>query len=269
MKMIASAVALSLAIPTPAFAWGQNGHRIIGTIAQDHISGKTRAEIEILLGEESLAEASTFADEERSNPAPFWQKEAGPWHYVTVSAGKTYTPATAPVEGDAYTALGRFVATLRNPNTTREDKQIALRFIIHIVGDLHQPLHAGNGNDRGGNDVKVRYAGETTNLHSVWDTAIVEGQNLSYSEYASRLGKRITPELTVQWWSPDPTVWIAESAALRDQIYPAKTATNGAVIILGYEYQYQHLPSVEQRLEQGGIRLAAYLDWVFAGTDSN
>lgn len=264
MKTMITAIALSLAISTPAFAWGQNGHRVIGAIAQDHISGRTRAEIEMLLGEGTLAEASTFADEERSNLAPFWQKEAGPWHYVTVPADKSYASSTAPAEGDAYTALDRFVATLRNPNAAREDKQIALRFIIHIVGDLHQPLHAGNGTDRGGNDVKVRFAGENTNLHSVWDTAIIEGQNLSYTEYAERLGQRITPQLTIKWWSPDPLVWITESAALRDQIYPSKPSTENEQISLGYEYQYQHLPAVEERLKQGGIRLAAYLDWVFA-----
>ena len=266
MKTILTAAALWLTLSTPAFAWDQSGHRIIGTIAQDRISGKTRAEIEQLIGNESLAEAATFADEERSNPAPFWQKEAGPWHYVTVPTAKTYAQVGAPPKGDGYTALERFTKTLRDPKASRDDKQVALRFIIHIVGDLHQPLHAGNGNDRGGNDVKVRFSNENTNLHSVWDTALIEGQNLSYTEYAMRLEPRITPQMTIEWWSSDPLVWIAESAALRDRIYPTETAKEGELPALSYEYQYQHLPAAEQRLEQGGVRLAAYLDWVFAET---
>lgn len=92
----------------PAFAWGQHGHRIIGEIAQDKISGKTAAEIGLILGTEDLPEASTWADEERSNSATFWQKQAGPYHYVTVPRGKTYSEVAAPPEGDAITALRKF-----------------------------------------------------------------------------------------------------------------------------------------------------------------
>ncbi|MGB7371751.1 S1/P1 nuclease [Erythrobacter sp.] len=257
--LLAAAAALSLS--SPAMAWGQLGHRVIGELAEEWISGRTQAEVELILGEEGLAEASTWADEQRSNPAAFWQEEAGPFHYVTVPEGTTYAEVGPPQEGDALSALARFAATVRDPGATREDKALALRFIIHIVGDVHQPLHAGSGEDRGGNDVKVRWFDDATNLHSVWDSRMIEGQDLSYTEYTSWLGRQIEPTETIAWWEADPQVWIGESTQIRDTIYPdgQEDMPN-----LGWSYQYRHLATAETRLQQGGVRLAAYLDWLFA-----
>lgn len=240
----------------PAFGWGQTGHRVTGAIAEQHLSGLARARVRMILGDESLAEASTWADEMRSDPAEFWQKTANPWHYVTVLGGRTYGEVEPPSEGDAASALQRFAATLRDPNASREDKQLALRFTIHIIGDLHQPLHAGNGTDKGGNDVKVIFFGEDTNLHAVWDSGIVDRQNLSFSEYADRLSRRIDPQEVVTWWQADPSVWIGESTKLRDGLYPAGRS-------LSWDYAHRHLPTVELRLQQAGIRMAAYLNSLF------
>lgn len=248
-----------LAFPAaPGFAWGQNGHRVTGTIAEQHLSGLARARIQMILGDESLAEASTWPDEMRSDPAQFWKTTANPWHYVTVPAGRTYAQAGAPPEGDAASALQRFAATIRNPNASREEKQLALRFIVHIIGDLHQPLHAGNGTDKGGNDVKVTFFNEPTNLHSVWDSGIIDRQNLSHSEYAGRLTRRINPQDIVAWWQTDPAIWIGESTKLRDGLDPTSAS-------LTWDYSYRHLPTVERRLQQAGIRMAAYLNQLLGG----
>lgn len=252
---------LCAASAAPAFAWGQNGHRIIGEIAEDRISGRTQAEVELILDGEDLAEVSTWADEERSNPSDFWQKEAGPWHYVTVPKGQNYEDVTPPDAGDAVTALSRFTATLRNRDASREERRIALLFIVHIIGDLHQPLHAGNGTDRGGNDRLVRWYGQATNLHSVWDTQMIQSENLSYTEYALRLDRQISAQDTLDWWEVEPSVWINESTAIRDTIYPSEASED--VVSLSWGYKYRHLPTAERRLKQGGVRLAAYLDWVF------
>lgn len=154
-----SAIAMLIAMPSSAAAWGQDGHRIIGQIAQERVNGRTAASIEQILGNVDLAEASTWADEERSNPATFWQTEAGSYHYVTVPTGTTLDAVGSPEEGDAFTALRRFTQTVRSAGATQEEKALALRFIVHIVGDLHQPLHVGNGSDRGGNDVDVLWFG--------------------------------------------------------------------------------------------------------------
>jgi hypothetical protein len=213
------------------------------------------------LGEEDLAQASTWADVARLNPDTFWQREAGPYDYVTVPEGQAYSEVSAPEEGDALSALTRFTQTVRDPNASREQKALALKFIVHVVGDVHQPFHAGNGEDRGSNDVKVRWFGEETNLHSVWDSTLIDSRNLSYTVYARWLRRDIDPNETIAWWTADPQVWITESTAIRGLIYPAPEAANPS---LGYAYQYEHFSTAEARLQQGGIRLAAYLNQTFA-----
>jgi hypothetical protein len=256
---------LLAAAPAPALAWGKTGHRVIGAIAARLVTRHTRREVRRILGVEGIAEASTWPDFERSNPDDFWQKEAGPFHYVTVPPGRTYADVGAPPEGDAVTALHRFVVTVRDPAASRADKALALRFIIHIVGDLHQPLHAGNGTDKGGNDVKVTFLREPTNLHAVWDSGLIDQEQLSYSEMAAWLLPRITPAERRDWRVTDPRVWIGESVALRDRIYPPQPATPGEPVKLGFDYIYAWTPARDLRLEQGGVRLAAYLDALFAG----
>ena len=259
-------LALLIALaPAPAGAWGKTGHRVIGAIAARLVARHTRHEVRRILGVEGIAEASTWPDFERSNPDPFWQKEAGPFHYVTVPAGRTYAEVGPPPEGDAVTALHRFVATVRDPAASREAKALALRFIIHIVGDLHQPLHAGNGTDKGGNDVKVRFFRDDTNLHAVWDSGLIDQEQLSYSEFAAWLWPRITRDERRDWRVTDPTVWIGESVRLRDRIYPPPAAAAGEPVRLGNDYVYAWTASRDLRLEQAGVRLAAYLDALFAG----
>ena len=269
-KLVAAAAVASLAAATPAQAWGPTGHRVTAQIAENNISGRTRAEIMAILGTEGLPEGSTWPDEQRSNPLEFWQEEAGPYHYVTLPVGRAVHELVHPPEGDALSALRQFTQTVRSDSATQEEKALALRFIVHIVSDLHMPLHAGNGTDRGGNDFIVDWFDERTNLHWVWDEGMILRQQLSYSEYTERLERRIGPEETLLWWDADPDAWIAESVELRDRIYPRTSAefgmgTEESPAMLRYRYHWEWMPSVEQRLAQSGIRLAAYLDMVFAG----
>lgn len=258
MRRFILALLCCVAPASPAFAWGQTGHRVTGTVADHYLSGLARAQIRLLLGTETLAQAATWPDDMRSDPAQFWQKTASPFHYVTVPTGSTHAAAGAPEEGDGVTALARFAQVLRDPNASREDKQLALRFSIHIVGDLHQPLHAGRPGDRGGNDVKVSWFGDPTNLHSVWDSGMIDSRQLSHSELAGWLVGAITPEQVVAWSSADPEVWIAESVALRETVYPS-----GASPKLSYFYAYQHGAELDGRLSRAGVRIAAYLNRIF------
>lgn len=255
MRTLIAAILISL-IAGPAFAWGQIGHRVTGAIAEPLLTRKAKTAVAAILGKESLAEASTWADEMRSSPEVFWQATANPWHYVTVPVGKTYPEAGAPPEGDAYTALKQFSATLKDPRSTLEQKQLALRFIVHLVGDLHQPLHVGSGNDRGGNDRKVTFGREETNLHAVWDGTLVDRQQLSYTEMTAFLSRKLTPQLKREWANADPLVWIAESAALHAQIYPTEDR-------LSYRYAFNQQDTVDRRLTQAGVRMAAYLNELF------
>src|SRR6185369_348108 len=138
-KLLLAAAAAALLAPSPALAWGKTGHRVVAAIADTQLSGLARAHVrEILGGAESLDEAATWPDEMRSALGDFWQKTATPWHYVTLN-GITYDHA--PPEGDALQALDHFRSVLRDPTASLADKQQALRFVVHLVGDLHQPLH--------------------------------------------------------------------------------------------------------------------------------
>jgi hypothetical protein len=258
-------------IPTPALAWGKTGHRVVAAIADTQLSGLARANVEQILGPgETLDEAANWPDEMRSAPGEFWQKTATPWHYVTLN-GIIYDHA--PPEGDALEALGRFTKTLQDPNASRADKQLALRFIVHIVGDLHQPLHVGKCCDRGGNEVKVSWFGKTTNLHAVWDSQLVDEEQLSFTELAAKLERHISPQDVVKWWDVNPRDWISESAEIRDTLYPppaksvkGKKVRKGQAPLpdLSYSYVYKFTPVMERRLSQGGVRLAAYLNAIFA-----
>ena len=251
------AVLIALTIATPAAAWGPIGHRATGAIADENLSGLARANVQLLIGTETLAEAATFPDEMKSDPSPFWQKTASPWHYVTVATGITYMPSMAPAEGDAITALNKFTATLRDSKASVEDRRVALRFIVHIIGDLHQPLHVGRGDDRGGNDTPVTFFNRSTNLHSLWDSGLIEQEKLSYSELTQFLSRSISPQDVVAWSDVRPGTWMTESIKLRETIYPADPK-------LSWSYAYQHKAELNDRLKKAGIRIAAYLNWVFA-----
>jgi hypothetical protein len=257
----AAAIAFAFA-PAPAFAWGKTGHRVVSAIADAHLSGLARAHVKEILGQaESLDEAANWPDEMRSFPSPFWQKTSTPWHYVTLN-GIIYDHA--PPEGDALEALNKYSATLRDPNASLADKQLALRFVVHIVGDLHQPLHVGKCCDKGGNDVKVKWFGRDLNLHSVWDSALVDEQQLSFTEMTAKLQRHTSNAEVIAWWDINPRDWMSESAQIRDTIYPRPSKDPKKLPELSYGYVFQNTPIMERRLKQAGVRLAAYLNALYA-----
>jgi len=274
-RLLVAAFLAAAALPSPALAWGKTGHRVVAAIADTQLSGLARAHIREILGPgESLVDAANWPDEMRSAPGKFWQKTATPWHYVTLN-GIVYDHA--PPEGDALEALEHFRKVLQDPKADLADKQMALRFIIHIVGDLHQPLHVGKCCDRGGNDVKVTFFGKPTNLHGVWDSQLVDEEQLSYSELAEKLERHLSDRQLIKWWDINPRDWISESGEYRDTLYPTaadtprprkdddpKKADAPPLPDLSYSYVYRFTPLMEQRLTQGGVRLAAYLNAIFA-----
>ena len=269
--LILGAAAIAAMTPTSASGWGKTGHRVVATIADAQLSGLARAHVrELLGGAESLDEAANWPDEMRSDPAPFWQKTSTPWHYVTLN-GIIYDEA--PREGDALRALDQFGAVLRDPKANLADKQLALRFIVHLVADLHEPLHVGKCCDRGGNDIKVLWFGKPTNLHAVWDTPLVDDEQLSFTEFAAKLQRHMSPQDVIKAWDISPRDWISESAQIRETIYANipkpkkakdKKAKGEALPELSYDYVYKFKPVMEARLSQAGVRLAAYLNDIYA-----
>ena len=259
---VAGAATAFALTPAPAFAWGKTGHRVVAAIADAQLSGLARAHVKEILGEaESLDEAANWPDEMRSNPSSFWQKTSTPWHYVTLN-GIVYDHA--PPEGDALEALNKYSATLRDPSASLADKQLALRFVVHIIGDLHQPLHVGKCCDKGGNDVKVKWFGRDLNLHSVWDSALVDEQQLSFTEMTAKLQRHTSNADVIAWWDINPRDWISESGQIRETIYPRPSDDPKKVPELSYSYVYQNTPIMERRLKQAGVRLAAYLNALYA-----
>ncbi|MCQ8878641.1 S1/P1 nuclease [Pseudoalteromonas shioyasakiensis] len=256
-------VAISIALTSNyAVAWGQNGHRIVGQIADNHITEQTRASLVDLLEGESLAQISTWADEMRSNPDQFWQKKSSRWHYInspTNSAEFSHDHSHKLNKDNVENILdGMYFAieTLKDENSSIDAKRFSLRFLVHLVGDSHQPFHAGRAADRGGNRIKVTFFGEDTNLHSLWDTKLIENQNLSFTEFSRFIDTKNT-EVITDYLASSPEQWLNESHNLATRLYKIKGDE------IGYSYIYRNTPIIKTRLQQAGIRLAGLLNSLF------
>lgn len=258
-----------LAFSLPALAWGPNGHRIVGQIAQNHLNSKAAEQVKGLLGE-TLAQASTWADDMRNNPK---YKHVDPWHYVEIPNGMTYETSKKSPKGDLLKALREMESTLRDEKTSSEKKSEALRFFVHFVGDLHQPLHVGRGNDRGGNScfVKWMHNYSKSNLHEVWDSNMIESQDLSFTEYTSFLDN-VSQEKRKTFVAGDFDSWVKESMILREKIYPANSEKYCQEKgfppfknqpLLSYDYRFEHIKSLEEQLQKGGLRLAEKLNSIW------
>ena len=177
-----------------AEAWGSTGHRVIGAVAQKHLTPKTAQQVNALLGGMSLAFVSTYADEIRSDNR---YDHLAPWHYVNMDQHTRYHEAEKTPKGDIVTAIKTCIETLKNPTASKEDKAFYLKLLVHFIGDIHQPFHAGRKEDRGGNSIDLFWFGKRTNLHRLWDTDLIEHYNMSYSELAADLPKRTIHEKAV------------------------------------------------------------------------
>lgn len=242
----------------PAKAYGPTGHRVIAELAFRHMTPEALAAVEAILGDEFMAEASTWPDEMRSSPDPFFGRTAAPYHYINLPDGVSYEDSEKNPAGDAITALADFTRQLKDKSLSKQQRALALRYIIHIVGDLHQPLHAGRSEDWGGNRIDVVWFEEMSNLHEVWDEKLIQHKRLSYTEWTNFLDRKIKPEHVSEWQKASPTDWVAELISYRGDIYEHGHG------ILSWDYVYKYTPLIKSQLSKGGIRLAGYLNAVFA-----
>jgi hypothetical protein len=236
------------------FSWGKTGHRIVGEIAERNLTEKSKSELKKLMGDEKLWLSSTWPDEMRSDPN---FKKTTFWHYVSIANNKKYFDEKRNVDGDLIWALFHFESMLRNEKETSENKKNALRFLVHFIGDLHQPLHVGLVEDRGGNSIMVKWFSNHTNLHSVWDEMIIDSEKLSYTEYSDYLGN-MTENFKTLNLKGNYFDWAQESMSYRSVIYEIPENKN-----LGYEYAFKAKPIIEERLKQAGIRTAFILNDIF------
>jgi hypothetical protein len=274
---------------TLTWAWDKTGHRVVGEIAERHLSFQAKKKVKELLNGESLAEAGTWADEIRSDPS--WNF-AGPWHYVNFPADAQYDNYPKNPNGDIIVKIEQMVTIIRGktfakelpttPNAPDEnipsdnfpnEKQLtpteALKFLVHLMGDIHQPLHVGYGEDHGGNDVSVTWFKEKTNLHTVWDQHLLEFQKLSFTEWVYFLDIPEKRKVLLPGFSPtgkfetplkeEIIKWAMESRVYLPLIY--RQSTPGKV--LGFPYTYEFHPVVSGRMTQAGLRLAKVLNNAF------
>ncbi len=255
-----AALLLKLFLPNAGFAWGGIGHRVVARIAAQHLTPQARQAIAKLLPPgETLVSISTYADEIRGS-----RPDTRRLHYVNIPLlANSYMPGRdcrSSDEGDCIiAAIARMRLELANPKTERERRVFALKFLVHLLGDLHQPLHCADNEDRGGNDTKVTWFGPSErqqNLHGVWDYGIIERGGRKEEDWFKMLTATITPEKIPALQSGDPTQWALESLrAAHEHAY--KLPLNRQ---LGQAYYNKTLPIVEERLLKAGLRLARVLN---------
>ena len=250
-----------IAVSFSSFAWwGQNGHRIIGEIADSYLSNKARKAIREILGDESIAITSNWPDFIKSDSTFNY---LSPWHYINMKQGLSQTQFNAALQKDtsanAYTKLNFLISELKNKQLPLAKKQMYLRLLIHIAGDIHQPLHVGQFEDLGGNRIRLQWFGESTNLHSVWDEKLIEFQKLSYTEYTASIN-HISKAQRKQWQEQPMNEWFFESYQLAGKIYNSVTQPEPK---LSFRYNFDHIEILNDQLLKGGVRLAGLLNSIF------
>ncbi len=238
---------------TECVAWGATGHRATGLIAEKYLSKKARKELQRILQGQSLAMASTWMDDIRSDSTYNYTSD---WHWVTILDGQTYDQAQKNPNGDIIQTIERLIMELKSKKLNAVEEASHVRMLIHLIGDIHQPLHVGGSDDRGGSDVKVKWFQTDSNLHRVWDSDMINDTHLSFTELAESLEKPDDARrLALQQSSARD--WAYESMTYRKQVYDYG---NGK---LGYAYSYKNFPLVRERILLAGIRVAGVLNEIY------
>jgi hypothetical protein len=276
---------LLFALPQILLAdWGANGHRIVAKICYDNLTDKAKVAVDKALGDNYLEQVSNWPDYIKSERN--WSF-IDSWHYMTVQPDETLEEMLANNAknkeiDDVAEGIDLMLAILRNEteaiNTFQAimDKNrvkplagsmeaTALAFLIHFIGDIHQPLHVGKNKDSGGNKISVEFFYERKNLHSVWDSEIIEHERLSYTEFAAFVEKHVHSKKK-DWQNAPMNDWIEESILLREKIYNTLfdfTDRDSGLPSFSWNYQHDFIPIVEERLGAAGYRAAALLNGIY------
>jgi len=301
MKMIkggfVAILLLMLLSEQTLFAFGENGHRIVAEVAQRHLTPQAQHAVKKILNGETLGRIATWPDYIRSEPE--WDF-AKPWHFITVDVHTTVDAVLAesnenPKIDNVVEAIEYFSALLQEVDPKGEEFMqlletqhkaqakdgkedvktlklyqdsivaTALSFLVHFVGDVHQPLHVGRAEDRGGNSIRVLWFSEDSNLHTVWDTGLIENEGLSYTEIVQFLDQDAADLETLKIDVPLEE-WARESVVLRHQAYQGiykKIDYISGKPDLSYAYAHDFTPVIQKRMLQGGLRLARLLNRIF------
>jgi hypothetical protein len=258
MKIISILISLFILLPSASHdhdqRWGQIGHYVTGEIADLHLTEEAKTHVYELLGNRSMALATVWMDDIRSDSSYDYTST---WHWVTIPDNTTYAEAEKNPDGDVIWALETLISELKEGNLGEQEEAEKLKMVMHMIGDIHQPMHVGDGTDQGGNQVRLQWMGENSNLHRVWDSDIINSLQFSFTELASELNKA-TPEQVEEWQQSSVRDWAYESVTYRDQMYDLPDNMR-----IGYEYRYNNKKIVFHRLLQAGIRIAGVLNDIY------
>lgn len=247
---------MSMATALAAMAWGQKGHDVTAYIAEQHFTPATAAAVSEVLDGMSPVYWANWLDNASHTPEYAYSKT---WHYKNIDADKTYWTQPEQSGGDIVKALRLNISILADTAKTKAEHELAMKMVVHLMGDLHQPMHMGHATDIGGNAVKVRYFGRDANLHGVWDTNLVESaHNWAYSEWQQQLD-RLPEETEIVTVGGNIDDWAQKTAAIASQIYDrASTSTS-----FSYNEVAEWAPIIEAQLLIGGLRLAHVLNSIY------
>ena len=251
---------LFLGLARPALAWGRMAHCASARLAEARLSPQAKAIIRDLLEPgESLADASTWADENSREI----RGSAG-WHFVNVPvSAQHYDPRDCRRGGCVVSKIAEFRGALLDPHASRSRRRMALRFYVHLVQDLHQPMHVADRNDRGGNNLQLRYGRyDNTNLHQVWDSGLLYQGFRNETELARELEDLAHQPESANWLKGRIEDWADESLEVGRRAYlmPGSNRTLRSGDSLGREYERANLPLVTERVARSGVRLAFLLN---------
>ena len=255
------------------YAWGPMGHDVVAAIAEQNLNRKTKRKISKLLNGHSIVFYSSWMDNIQNSP--YWEdgyNQTKTWHYANVDKGHTYQTMTKNENGDVVNKLEMLTDAMINryDELTDSMKVDYLKMIVHMVGDLHCPMHAGRLSDRGGNDTKVKWFGQPTSLHSVWDSRMIDSaRKWNYTEWVDQLDrhnrkyrKNVAAGDYEHWF----TTTVTNAARIYDYVenisqnLPEEELPN-----LSYQFVYDFSPMLEEQLLLGGYRLAYVLNTIFSG----
>lgn len=235
--------------------WGATGHRVVGKIADEYLCGKAKREVNRLLKRKSLAFVSTFADEIKSDKR---YNKYYTWHYINMPMDENYVTSKKNPDGDLVTGIEFCKSVIRDKNASDDDKAFYLKLLIHLIGDLHQPMHVGLEEDRGGNDFKVQWFYKDSNLHRVWDSQMIDEFDMSYNELAENAD--VLSKKQVKAIQEGSVIdWVDETHELTKKVYKSAEPDEN----LRYRYSYDHFKTVRSQLQIAGIRLAKVLNDLF------
>lgn len=237
--------------------WGPEGHRVVAIMAAQHLRPETAAQVQDLLGAEALEDASLWADQIAHSTRP----ETIPWHYIDIPLGDSRMDLRRECpNGQCVVAKSEeFLAVLGNPRADRESRQEALKFVVHFIADLHQPLHCEDHDDQGGNKQQVIFDGHPDNLHWVWDTGLVQELDRDPQALAARLEREITAQERSAWQAGSIADWVMESHRLAQSVAYRKAWSFGPAVI-DRRYDERAEPVIKLQLERAAVRLAYLLN---------